>query len=57
MKEIKEFIVKQGYKYKGKSAMNLDMFEKGNAIIYIQKIIFKKQKKETFKQLSAKMYK
>ena len=57
MKEIKQFIQKQGYQYIGKSAMGLDMFEKGQSIIYIQKCTFKRQKKETFKQRTNKMYK
>ena len=44
MKEIKDLIKSKGYKYIGKSVLGEDMFEKGNAVIYIIKIIFKKEK-------------
>lgn len=57
MKEIKEFIQKQGWKYVGKSATEQDMFEKGNSVIYISKITFPKQKEETFEEITAKMNK
>jgi hypothetical protein len=57
MKEIKEFIKKQGYKYSGKSTFKEDMFEKGNSIIYISEYILKHQKQETFKEASDRMFK
>lgn len=57
MKEIEKTIKKLGYKKTGKDACGSQMFEKGMTIIYLNKITFKAQKKETFKEISARMYK
>lgn len=57
MKKIYQKIIELGYKKTGKSINGSQMFEKGNEVIYIQKIIFKPQKQLTFQQRVKSMYK
>ena len=57
MREIKELIKSKGYKYTGKSVLGEDMFEKGNSVIYIKKMTFKKEKELSFEEMTKTMYK
>jgi len=44
MKEIKDFLKKQGWKYIGKGVFGHEMFGKGNSILCVNKSTFKKEK-------------
>jgi len=56
-RKIEEFIKTLGYKKTGKDAVGQDMFENKNKVIYISSFTVKKQKTETFKEKTAKLYK
>lgn len=57
MKEAVKALKDKGYKNIGKSIFGADMFEKGNTVIYINKVVFKKRKKaETFEEISKRLH-
>jgi hypothetical protein len=56
-KKIKDFLKTLGYKQTGKDAFSQDMFENKNKVIYLSSKVVKKVKEETFKEMTAKMYK
>ena len=56
-KEIENIFKKYGYVKGTKDCLGQRIFEKGNTRFYLGKTVFKKQKEETFQEMTAKMYK
>lgn len=55
--EIKKILKKNGYVYTCKNIIGNEVYEKGNKIVFIGFNTFKKEKSETFEEMTKRMYK